>query len=277
MIQLNGGRGRDGEHKKVILLSATPINNDLYDLANQIRLFTQSQPDYFREAGIGDFNAYFRRARRMVKQEDASAGVVLFNLLEEIMVRNTRPYIRAAYPNATIKGKPVAFPESATAHRRVRPGRDLGGLYDEIVAAIDSLSLAPYKLEAYKKKSAIQDEEQHKFEEGREEGAGRHLQDPIPQAAGIEHRGVPPEPAPGTHLRGNLQGLPAGRQGRLVEGFSEGHSFPGPGRRGRLSCRKHGGRTGCRGRGKGVHREPADRGSQPVRTAEADAMTWKPT
>jgi len=52
LIQLNGGRGRDGEPKKVILLSATPINNDLYDLANQIKLFTQSRPDYFREAGI---------------------------------------------------------------------------------------------------------------------------------------------------------------------------------------------------------------------------------
>jgi hypothetical protein len=110
MIQLGGGRGRDGQHKKVILLSATPINNDLYDLANQVRLFTQSRPDYFREAGIGDFNAYFRRARRLVRKDDVPAGVVLFNLLEEIMVRNTRPYIKAAYPNATIKGKPVAFP-----------------------------------------------------------------------------------------------------------------------------------------------------------------------
>ncbi len=59
MIQRNGGRGRDGEQKKFVLLSATPINNDLLnDLSNQIRLFTQSQPDYFREAGIGDFNAY---------------------------------------------------------------------------------------------------------------------------------------------------------------------------------------------------------------------------
>ena len=170
MIQLNGGRGREGEHKKVILLSATPINNDLYDLANQVRLFTQSQPDYFREAGIGDFNAYFRRARRMVRKEDVSAGVVLFNLLEEIMVRNTRPYIRVAYPNATIKGKPVAFPNRRLHTVEYDLGATYGGLYDEIVAAIDSLSLAPYKLEAYKKKSAISDEEQHKFEEGREEG-----------------------------------------------------------------------------------------------------------
>ncbi len=170
MIQLNGGRGRDGEHKKVILLSATPINNDLYDLANQVRLFTQSRPDYFREAGIGDFNAYFRRARTQVRREDVPAGVVLFNLLEEVMVRNTRPYIRAAYPNATIKGKPVAFPNRRLHTVEYNLGTTYGGLYDEIVKAIESLSLAPYKLEAYKKKSAIDDEEQHKFEQGREEG-----------------------------------------------------------------------------------------------------------
>lgn len=170
MIQLGGGRGRDGEHKKVILLSATPINNDLYDLANQVRLFTQSRPDYFREAGIGDFNAYFRRARRLVRNDDVSAGVVLFNLLEEVMVRNTRPYIKAAYPNATIRGKPVAFPNRKLHTVEYDLGATYGGLYDDIVAAIDSLSLAPYKLEAYKKKSAIADEEQHKFEQGREEG-----------------------------------------------------------------------------------------------------------
>jgi superfamily II DNA or RNA helicase len=168
VIHHNRGRGRDGERKKVILLSATPINNDLYDLANQIRLFTQSEPDYFREAGVGDFNAYFRRARRIAKQEDQSAGVVLFNLLEEIMVRNTRPYIRAAYPNATIKGKPVMFPDRWLHTVEYDLGATYGGLYDKIVAAIDELSLAPYQLEAYRKKSAIIDEQEHEWEAGRE-------------------------------------------------------------------------------------------------------------
>ncbi|MBV9125957.1 MAG: SWF/SNF helicase family protein, partial [Planctomycetes bacterium] len=93
-----------------------------------------------------------------------------FNLLEEVMVRNTRPYIRAAYPGATIKGKPVAFPSRRLHTVTYDLGATYGGLYDEIVAAIESLSLAPYKLEAYKKKSAIADEEQHQFEQGREEG-----------------------------------------------------------------------------------------------------------
>ncbi|MFI5455213.1 MAG: SNF2-related protein [Isosphaerales bacterium] len=128
IIQLKGGRGRDGDRKKIILLSATPINNDILDLASQIRLFTQSQPDYFREAGIGDLNAYFKRARRQVNQQGAAAGIVLFNLLEEIIVRNTRPYIRAAYPNATIRGKPVLFSERKLHSVSYSLGSTYGGL-----------------------------------------------------------------------------------------------------------------------------------------------------
>ena len=168
IIQLNGGRGRDGERKKVILLSATPINNDILDLAGQIRLFTQSQPDYFREAGIGDLNAYFKRARKQVNQQGAAAGIVLFNLLEEVMVRKTRPYIRAAYPNATIKGKPVVFSERKLHSVTYSLGSTYGGLYDEIVTAIEELTLAPYKVESYRKKEAIRDDQDHKSEEGRE-------------------------------------------------------------------------------------------------------------
>lgn len=167
-IQRNGGRGRDGERKKLILLSATPINNDLYDLANQINLFTQNEPDYFRDAGIGDLNSYFRRARRTLTQQDASAGIVLFNLLEEIMVRNTRPYIRAAYPNATINGKQVVFPDRRLHTVEYSLGETYGGLYTEIVAEIERLSLAPYQLESYRKSEAVRDKQEHEWETGRE-------------------------------------------------------------------------------------------------------------
>lgn len=152
----------------MILLSATPINNDLYDLANQINLFTQSEPDYFRDAGIGDLRSYFRHARRVINQGDAPPGVVLFNLLEEIMVRNTRPYIRAAYPNATIAGKQVVFPERRLHTVEYSLGKTYGGLYTQIVAEIERLSLAPYQLESYRKKEAIRDAQEHEWETGRE-------------------------------------------------------------------------------------------------------------
>jgi superfamily II DNA or RNA helicase len=169
-IQRNGGRGRDGARKKLILLSATPINNDLYDLASQVTLFTQNEADYFRDAGIGDLPAYFRRGRRLVRQEDIPAGIVLFNLLEEIMVRNTRPFIKAAYPNATINGKPVAFPERKLHTVKYNLGEASTGLYEEIMTEIERLSLAPYRLESYRKKSAIRDEQEHDFDTGREKG-----------------------------------------------------------------------------------------------------------
>src|SRR5260370_25617784 len=44
MIQLNGGRGRDGDHKKVILISANPIPNHPYDPTNQLRRVTHTHP-----------------------------------------------------------------------------------------------------------------------------------------------------------------------------------------------------------------------------------------
>ena len=106
----------------MILLSATPINNDLYDLANQVRLFTQNQPDYFREAGIGDFNAYFRRARKTGEERGRRRRRDSFQLARRRSWSQHRSYIKVAYPNATIKGKPVAFPDRRLHTVNLRPG-----------------------------------------------------------------------------------------------------------------------------------------------------------
>ncbi len=168
LIQKNRGLGRDGERKKIILLTATPINNDLYDLYAQIKLFTQGEQDYFREAGIGDLNRYFRNARRAARSDDRSPGEVLFNLLDEFVVRNTRPYIRAAYPNATIKGEGVRFPSRRLQTIEYSLEAVWGGLYRHIVDQVEALSLAPYALENYRKPE--HQSEQSEFEKGREAG-----------------------------------------------------------------------------------------------------------
>ena len=164
LIGGNRGRGRQRVRKKLILLTATPINNNIFDLYNQVMLFAQNDRTYFAAAGIGDVYRFFLRARQQQALGRLSETAALFNLLEEIVVRRTRTFIRRAYPQATIRGEPVRWPE-----RRLRTGRyDLEGtykgIYDQIVAGIESLRLAPYSLEDYKKASIRRDD----FELGRQ-------------------------------------------------------------------------------------------------------------
>lgn len=162
IIAGNGGRGRDSLRKKLILLTATPINNDLMDLYNQISLITQGDRSYFSSCGIGDVYKYFLRARRASRK---GKGVFeLFNLLEEVVIRRTRPFIRKAYPEATIRGKTIRFPERKLKTVQYNLEATYAGIYDRIVSRIDKLKLAQYNLEAYKKAGVEVDD----FEIGRE-------------------------------------------------------------------------------------------------------------
>ena len=117
------GRGRDGTRKKVILLTATPVNNDLFDLYNQFSLITQGDRSYFAAAGIGDLYRYFLQARREARRD--VPGIALFNLLEEVVIRRTRTFIRKAYPEATIAGKKIHFPKRELKTVRLRPRGNL--------------------------------------------------------------------------------------------------------------------------------------------------------
>jgi superfamily II DNA or RNA helicase len=172
ILGANSGRGRDGTRKKVILLTATPISNDLFDLYNQFGLITQGDRSYFASCGIGDLYRYFLKARRESRAGDGAFA--LFNLLEEMVIRRSRPFIRQAYPNATIRRKEadgtwsemiVRFPERRLKTVQYDLEATYVGIYDEVVNGIDSLQLAPYNLENYKKEGVQVDE----FEAGREQ------------------------------------------------------------------------------------------------------------
>jgi len=158
----NGGRGREGARKKVILLTATPINNDLLDLYNQLRFITQNDKTFFSACGIGDLHRYFLRARR--ESHDGKGTACLFNLLEEVVIRRTRPLIRRAYPDATIRGKKIHFPDRRLKTVNYDLEATYAGIYDEVVSGIDKLNLAPYNLESYVKEGIEVDE----MERGRE-------------------------------------------------------------------------------------------------------------
>ena len=165
LIGAHSGCGRDGVRKKVILLTATPINNTIFDLYNQVMLITQGDKGYFSAAGIGDLHRYFIYARRNQDPRYEVPGATLFNLLEEIVIRRTRQHIREAYPEALIRGKKVSFPKRKlkTIHYDLEATYE--GIYEFIVNGIESLNLAQYKLEKYKKTGIEIDE----MELGREE------------------------------------------------------------------------------------------------------------
>jgi superfamily II DNA or RNA helicase/HKD family nuclease len=134
---------RDSE-KKLILLTATPINNSVFDLYHQLRFITRDQEDYFLSVGIGNLRKYFERAE--FNKE------TLYEVLEAIAVRRSRQFIRKNYPNAEIDGQPIKFPdrELHTVHYSLEKSYGQA-LYDKVAEAIENLNLAPYCLDMYRK------------------------------------------------------------------------------------------------------------------------------
>ncbi|MEA3351062.1 MAG: helicase-related protein, partial [Chloroflexota bacterium] len=158
LIGANGGLGRDGERKRLILLTATPINNTIFDLYNQIMLFAQGDRTYFSAAGIGDLRKFFLKPRRQADISGGNQMMAIFNLLEEVVVRRTRSFIRNTYPEATIGGETIHWPERALRTIRYNLAETYTGLYDDIVAGIESLRLSPYSLEDYKHRGVDKNE-----------------------------------------------------------------------------------------------------------------------
>ena len=141
IISANGHRGREGSRKKLILLTATPINNNIFDLYNQLTLITGGDRSYFSGAGIGDLYRFFLNARRNVA--DHETGVALFNLLEEVVIRRTRAFVRKTYPEAMIRGELIKWPERRLKTVRYDLESTYAGIYDKVVAAVEGLHLAP--------------------------------------------------------------------------------------------------------------------------------------
>ncbi|MGH8068053.1 MAG: helicase-related protein [Candidatus Entotheonellia bacterium] len=161
ILAANGRRGRDGGRKKLILLTATPINNNIFDLYNQINLFTGNDRTYFASAGIGDLYTYFLAARRESIEE---GSIRIFNLLEEVVIRRTRQFIRRAYPEATIRGKKITWPSRQLHTIEYDLEATYEGFYTHIVRQIEALNLPHYSLESYKRSRQEQDD----FELGRQ-------------------------------------------------------------------------------------------------------------
>jgi len=130
-------------NKKVILITATPVNNSVFDLYNQIRFICKDNDGFFNQAGITSLWGYFLKADRDRE--------TLFDLLEEIAVRRSRQFIKKFYPNATIDGKKIQFPERELYTVKYKLTEVYSGIYSECEKLIESLQLASYNIDAFRK------------------------------------------------------------------------------------------------------------------------------
>ncbi|WP_353228922.1 helicase-related protein [Novosphingobium sp.] len=100
-----------GIKTKVLMLSATPVNNDLSDLKSQLDLVLASKPDAFLDLGITNFGGMIGDARRKFKEwaknggkdRDALIGRLppaLFSLLDGVTIARSRRHVERHYASA---------------------------------------------------------------------------------------------------------------------------------------------------------------------------------
>jgi hypothetical protein len=146
-----------GVEKRLILLTATPVNNSLWDLYWQLLLFARTE-SRFAEIGIPNLREHIIRAFGL--DLEALTPAHLFPLLDAVSVRRTRTHIKRFFPGATLNTPdgpvPLVFP-TPRLHRvdyesaRPADAATAGEFFDQVTKAIGGgLSMARYQPDLYR-------------------------------------------------------------------------------------------------------------------------------
>lgn len=140
-----------GSEKQIVLLTATPINNTLWDLYNLVMLFARHDLG-LASAGIDSVRELFVRAGANASDPEDLDPEVLYPLAEAVSVRRDREFIEANYERATFPdGTPVKFPKPSLATRRYDLDADHAGLFEQITSLIGELTMARYMPSKYER------------------------------------------------------------------------------------------------------------------------------
>lgn len=156
---INDHIAKKGIRPYILFLTATPINNTIWDLYWQIMLLVTMDRRAFIKENIPDVYDFFKEADR---QEDPA---LLNDLLNEISIRRTRDYIQKNYPDAYImvgdEKHKITFPERKLDNISYELDKAYVGMYRWISGIItEKLSMAYYRLLKYKKEEKLTPEEQ---------------------------------------------------------------------------------------------------------------------
>ncbi|WP_328645012.1 helicase-related protein [Amycolatopsis sp. NBC_00348] len=172
---------RAGVKTKVLMLSATPVNNRFNDLRNQLALaYEGDSTQLATKLNIQSIEEVFRQAQRVFNEwsglppEQRTTDAILaqldfdfFELLDAVTIARSRKHIQAFYDTADIG----AFPERMKPESLRPPLTDLAGAptFNEIFEQLQLLTLAVYTPLAY-----VFESRRDKYEQIYGAGAGQN-------------------------------------------------------------------------------------------------------
>lgn len=181
---------KPGVKTKVLMLSATPVNNRFYDLRNQLALAYEGDPSEFNEKlNIkSDIDTIFRQAQKVynawckLPEKERTTATLLsqldfdfFEVLDSVTIARSRKHIQTYYDVADIgnfpkRNKPISLrPKLTTRPNAIN--------YKEVYELLSKLHLTIYTPTAFIQPSKLQkylnEDETEKFRSGRELGIQR--------------------------------------------------------------------------------------------------------
>lgn len=148
-----------GEPKDLVLLTATPINNGLWDLYHLVMAFARHDRAFERE-GIPSLLMLFLWAGANRRTAENLNPDVLFELADMVSVRRDRGFIGREYPGAVFPdGTPVTFPEPRLTTERYDLADASPGLATYVAKRIKALRMARYCPSRYHRSRSLEQRE----------------------------------------------------------------------------------------------------------------------